>query len=645
MSSVPSVSHSTEIYPSVINPATTGSPIPPPPPAKPLVLHPATTGSPGHSYPDIAEFVVRTLQQSQSDPASKPKSDTKSDPKSDPKSKPKSNPRKTVSSTKPTVSQQIAKSLISVDISKQVKDFLSSKGLEDILSDFFFPTEKKINLNDCINVTIKDNQLKTQFIDAIKKKFLDNKMNSPIDTKDFNFVQNVIRCTEKDPSIHDPLIEIVANCIIYTKNRTNLLKNIKPYILEEILAKNENCFKGRIHELNLAIFRSVDLDILSKLVDNDWNKLTDEQFEMLCWRPNISRELKDILKKSKRSSHLCKPDSNIKTEELSVTFPPSSPGPVKKAPSKKAPSKIMSPKKETPKQTPPKQTPSKQTPPKQTPPKQNPDANVILKEIQEYLQEIKPIENFKPTSDLSNTDIILGNTQISAKCMLFYFSTYDKKFMNDLTQEDCSNKINSYIANNKFDFGKLFYPTGKKTLSYDVYKNLYEFTVSMINYIATTNNFKNSTPVTKSSILNNLVYFINNVFEYLIKFMKSQKIMEQSLMTSGYNLLLLRNVMTSQQVNADKNIKDLMNVYDKLKKTIDDNINLYQKIQTKSPSTIQPSTTQEIDTEIKNLTDTVNNLDAKQKEIHEQLKKIDTDHKELSKLADDTTKKIATAMQ
>lgn len=213
----------------------------------------------------------------------------------------------------------------------------------------------------------------------------------------------------------------------------------------------------------------------------------------------------------------------------------------------------------------------------------------ILKKISAHLLEIQTIDDYdfgkinkkellnilRDKEKRGEKDII---PEIDRECFLHYLSL-DKNFLPE-KQTQCSNIINKYSKSGKLDLNTLLELSKNNNFYEDseFYRNLYNFNIALVDFIANDSRFKNANITIQTNILSNLHEFIKQSLVYLNSFMNRYTIINDRLIKSSYNLLYLLNLITYKHISTGRNIDELTRIYNDMYETIKTNIRIYDSI-------------------------------------------------------------------
>lgn len=241
----------------------------------------------------------------------------------------------------------------------------------------------------------------------------------------------------------------------------------------------------------------------------------------------------------------------------------------------------------------------------QTDQMENTDTRDILKEIRNHLNKWNELDKIK----INETENILtiDDNKIEMQCMLHYLSG-DDNYLEEYSNS-CSPIIKQHVIDGKLDLKTLIRISSNKDFLKDgiFYSNLYGFTVSMINYIATSKTFNGLEIKYKYRLLENLEEFINQSINYLSDYINTYEVIDNNIINSSYNLLYLLNILAYSRANVGRSITDLTALYNKLIKTIKENIQIYNSIDKNKLRILPSSTNQNEINEIDKLSEELTN--------------------------------------
>lgn len=213
------------------------------------------------------------------------------------------------------------------------------------------------------------------------------------------------------------------------------------------------------------------------------------------------------------------------------------------------------------------------------------------------------------------------------------------QFLKDVGNDDkCKAAIKNLEENNKFNIKKLLAKSEINIKNYDenkdFYQNLYNFVIAMANVLTNnTTKFETVSTSTQTKVLTSLGNFITQTIEYQRKFMTTHKVIDDSLIMSGYNMLLLLYTITSRHASVDKSYKDLEVLYNELITQIEANIKIYEEIDINEITKVEPGT--KIDPNL------LAEIEKETKRLRERLIILGEQHKQLRTNVDEIKKRSA----
>lgn len=210
------------------------------------------------------------------------------------------------------------------------------------------------------------------------------------------------------------------------------------------------------------------------------------------------------------------------------------------------------------------------------------DFRSILQNINKHLDEFKMVDQRKVNNDADHTTLTVEGKKITPECMLHlmggnpsFFGENNKKGSCEILQKSPYTTKDNII--NLESFFNVYF--NKDRATYAKYKELYEFIISMLK-VLTGERVTNAHPdqVTYQKIFSNLRTFIEKTLEYLEAYMKNKKVIDQNLVVSGNNLILLYNSLITKQISTGMKSDELQRLHTELEKAITDNIGLYEGI-------------------------------------------------------------------
>lgn len=234
------------------------------------------------------------------------------------------------------------------------------------------------------------------------------------------------------------------------------------------------------------------------------------------------------------------------------------------------------------------------------------DVDDILEQIKEQLSRFDSVDDidFGNIEDDTYQNITLeidDDSKITVLCMLHIMSG-SGEFLQEHSEE-CLGNISKYITEgDRLNLADLMKLSGNFDRDKNFYIDLYRFTVTMAKFLAYDERFitlRNSQKgkIILQNILDSLGSFISEVLRYFEEFIASYDVMEEPLISTSYNLLLLLNSVTYSRANLGVNISQLSEVYDDLMSAVRGNISIYKNIRDgvfSSLSKISPDTHNEM---------------------------------------------------
>nr|WBF70916.1 hypothetical protein [Megavirus caiporensis] len=213
----------------------------------------------------------------------------------------------------------------------------------------------------------------------------------------------------------------------------------------------------------------------------------------------------------------------------------------------------------------------------------NNDVVDILSKIRQHLARLKFSSSIDFNKNLDDDKILtVGEYKISRECLL-HFLAGNPEFLKDSANQ-CSAAIQNFSNEaGNLDLSALINLSPNKSFIRDseFYKNLYGFNISIADFIANNDQFKNTNFNTQTRILSNYQEFLRQSIDYLGKYMQTYQVVDDNLITSSYNLMYLLNSITFRRANMGKNIYELQSIYTALVDAIMQNISIYNSIDSK----------------------------------------------------------------
>ncbi|QGR53816.1 hypothetical protein [Moumouvirus maliensis] len=212
----------------------------------------------------------------------------------------------------------------------------------------------------------------------------------------------------------------------------------------------------------------------------------------------------------------------------------------------------------------------------------NNDVLDILKKIRTHLARLKYSSAVDFNKNLQNDKILnIGNYKISRECLLHYLGG-NPEFLKQYADQ-CSSAIKNFSnESGNLDLSTLINLSENKDFVRDTtfYKNLYGFNISLADFIANSNEFKNINFNTQARILTNYQEFLRQSIDYIGKYMKNYQVIDDNLINSSYNLMYLLNSITFRRANMGKNIYEIQSIYTALVDAINNNLSIYDTLNT-----------------------------------------------------------------
>lgn len=269
----------------------------------------------------------------------------------------------------------------------------------------------------------------------------------------------------------------------------------------------------------------------------------------------------------------------------------------------------------------------------------NNDVNEILGAIRKHLDKFKTIDNFNLGT--FNDNLKIGENTISVLCML-HFMGNNKAFLRNAASQ-CSATIKKYQSNGSLDLGKLIELSQNFKEDNNFYQNLYSFDLAMVNFIFKDPAFKEASPETQATLVNNVQKFIRETLDYLTKYMTENGIINDKLVVSGYDLLYLLNKLTLLRISTTPDMLSLEKLYQRLKDAVDANITAYKEIKQNEigkPVSVEKIPMPEVDALKEQLEARIKSLEDQHKSIQSNVKDINNDTKNLENFITDNAKLI-----
>ncbi|XWV25300.1 hypothetical protein QJ856_gp0470 [Tupanvirus deep ocean] len=284
------------------------------------------------------------------------------------------------------------------------------------------------------------------------------------------------------------------------------------------------------------------------------------------------------------------------------------------------------------------------------------DIQDMLDRISRHLKKLdtgKDLESSTPVRILEIPDNA-GNivARISVECLLNH-SSADKSYPRLQNNDECTAAVRNYLnaEGNMIDLKKLIDTSLRDenatdfVTSTDFYKNLYNFNISMVSYIANDVDFKNLTADSQRTVLQGVQDFISQSVQYLSAYMATYRVINDDLLKSSYDLLYLMNTLTFRTASVGRTIDDLILLYDRLVTAISDNITIYNGIdkdKLKQYKDLEPTdqTARDITNLYAELTSRLDLLSSQKEQLQKNVALINTDSNNLQQFATSNVKDI-----
>lgn len=253
----------------------------------------------------------------------------------------------------------------------------------------------------------------------------------------------------------------------------------------------------------------------------------------------------------------------------------------------------------------------------------NPDIKDIIQQIKSHLGKMDEAAKIGFDDNSKNTVLQIGNNRITTDCMIYYMSGRDNTLMPP-AGDDCDGQIKNYLINSQINLSELIKISGDFKVDSDFYKNLYNFNISLANYVTENPKFAQASYQSQLNILGALKEFFGETIIYLGDYMDKHKVIDDNLLTSSYNLLLLLNSFVYKRANIGRNTDELRETYKKLTDAINKNILLYKRI---DPTQFKFEATEEN----KQLADDISKLTE---ELKKRLRELEKQYVQLEKNVD-----------
>lgn len=447
------------------------------------------------------------------------------------------------------------------------------------------------------------NNLVIPFAKKIKTLFEKDQVTADI----LNFIQDIIE--HLDPNIifeykktnsndiHKvPLVSFLESylgelCKLkITRENMDVIKSIRPTLFKKL---GFGCFGKYINLLNAEIFRTAtkeQLIELSKLPPDTLEKITPQQINLLKENPIIKQKKlpekeSDIINSIIDGTIKKIAAEGTKTTEIALSTnkleTPKSITPQKKELLAQKQEDVKTNKEKmakSPSKT--KEGPTLITETQKT----QEDIKKILDKIRAKLDQFNDSQKIKLDENLDKLKI--DNILITAECMLNNFAADDKFLPEAKKDPDCITALEKFKNDKdptKFDIGKLI--NSEKIVINDktnrnFFENLYNFVIKMVKVLTEKPDiFKDIKIQTQINVLDGIKEFIIQTIKYQTTFMKIHEFIDDSLITSGYNMLLLLYTITTKHANISITYTDLDKLYNKLITQIQENIKIYKELE------------------------------------------------------------------
>lgn len=285
-------------------------------------------------------------------------------------------------------------------------------------------------------------------------------------------------------------------------------------------------------------------------------------------------------------------------------------------------------------------SPQKKTEPlKKTEQQKKAEITVSVDKIKQHLNRLNSTGSIKiPSKIEENAKLKIGTNQIDAYCLIRLFAE-DDKFLAD-HKDKCNTSIKSYVKDNKLALDDIIKLQGNFDADKNFYINLYEFVLSIANFVAENPAFKNANDTIKVNILNGLKMLIRQTLNYSQQFMKKYDVIDDRMIGLSDNLLLLFHSIITRHANVGKSVGALTDIYDQLVAMIRENIGLYEKLKEKIINTKQgPLTNTEIAQQTE-MTKLAQELKLKIAELEKQRIKLENSLIEINNKSDNIRKNV-----
>ena len=264
-----------------------------------------------------------------------------------------------------------------------------------------------------------------------------------------------------------------------------------------------------------------------------------------------------------------------------------------------------------------------------------------IKERLAELNSTKDIDTTKARSVLyldPNNSVNSVNS-VNVECMLHFISA-DPNFLPE-SRSQCEKTLfdPKYASNGKLSLKKLIALSGNFDSDKKLYDNLYEFVISMTNFVANDDRFKLAPEQTQLNIIQGVRSFIIEDISYSSAYINRYKIINDPIIKNSYNLLLLLNSFTYKYANAGKSHTELIDLHNQLEKSIEENIALYNQLPVTPPETGTGVSPSPINNEtaqlVKQLKNKLQELKIQKQTLEINVRKINLNKEELKTIVDD----------
>lgn len=208
------------------------------------------------------------------------------------------------------------------------------------------------------------------------------------------------------------------------------------------------------------------------------------------------------------------------------------------------------------------------------------DVNSIARNIRQHLEKL----NFKRENLAESSTLKIGENEITAECLLYYLS--GKKYQLGENPKKCEKEMEPFVVtdkegNNIVHLEKMIDPSSIHKDQFNnntnFYYDLYEFNIGLAKKMFN-DNLSYMDENVRKMLYSNVQNFISQTLIYLEKYMTVHQIINDTLLTSSYDLLYLSYALASKYIHTGIGINDIKLIYQKLVQQIHDNIGIYQQI-------------------------------------------------------------------